>query len=107
MVVPASHEKVWSSWSPPMVTDYRKGDPELMRRRDVLQAMIESLRDDVIAQVLQVSQPSAWHADSRTGSSLIDTLNAANNGEADNGIDVGVDDESDEEVDEEVGGVAL
>lgn len=71
MVEPPSHGKVWSNWSPPLISNFRKGDQGSDRQRDILQAIIETLRKSIVKQVLQASQPSKWHADSRTGASLL------------------------------------
>ncbi|QLI66633.1 uncharacterized protein G6M90_00g030420 [Metarhizium brunneum] len=73
MVIPESHEKVWTSWGPPAVTFFRKQNDESDRQRDILNKIIESLRTDAIYQILKCSQPPVWHPDSQTAMSDIIT----------------------------------
>jgi tRNA(Arg) A34 adenosine deaminase TadA len=72
MVIPQSHEKVWSNWSPPRLEQFAKGDGDSNIQRDVLNKIIEALRNDVVAQILKCSQPAAWHADSVAGLTALD-----------------------------------
>jgi hypothetical protein len=73
MVIPQSHEKAWSNWSPPRLETLVKDDVESSTQRDVLNKITEALRNDVVAQVLRCSQPAAWHADSVTGLTALGT----------------------------------
>lgn len=74
MVIPQSHEKVWSNWSPPRLDSFAKGDADSDIQRDVLNKIIETLRSNIVAQVLKCSQPAAWHADSVTGLTALGTF---------------------------------
>jgi hypothetical protein len=67
MVVPSSHCKVWTSWSPPYVPQFTKKDPESRLQRKLLSQVTEDLREQIIRQVLERSRSSRWHPDSRTG----------------------------------------
>ncbi|KAK2590965.1 hypothetical protein QQS21_011344 [Conoideocrella luteorostrata] len=73
MVIPGSHEKIWSSWGPPAIAVFRKHDDESDRQRDILNKMIAFLRNDAIVQTLKCSRPPAWHPDSQTALSDIVT----------------------------------
>lgn len=67
MVVPSSHCKVWTSWSPPYVPQFTKKDPESRLQRKLLSQVTKDLREQIIRQVLERSRSSRWHPDSRTG----------------------------------------
>lgn len=67
MVVPASHCKIWTGWSPPHVQHFTKDDPEARLQRKLLSHVTQDLRGQIIRQVLERSRPSGWHPDSRTG----------------------------------------
>ncbi|GKZ26025.1 hypothetical protein AbraIFM66951_003203 [Aspergillus brasiliensis] len=66
MVVPESHRKVWVNWSPQLVKDSTKGDPEYDLQLKVLNEMTNELRRAVIAQIFDQSSSSPWHPDSQT-----------------------------------------
>lgn len=67
MVVPSSHCKIWTSWSPPYVQKFTKDDPDAMLQRKLLSQVTQDLREQIIRQVLERSRSSRWHPDSRTG----------------------------------------
>lgn len=67
MVVPASHRKVWTRWSPPLVENFGKNDVATWQQKQILNKITQELRDLVITQVLERSQSICWHPDSRTG----------------------------------------
>ncbi|KAL2871437.1 nucleic acid/nucleotide deaminase domain-containing protein [Aspergillus lucknowensis] len=66
MVVPSSHRKLWSTWSPPLLTAFRKEDTETQLQKRLLSSMCQDLRAQIILQVLQRGRSSHWHPDSRT-----------------------------------------
>lgn len=66
MVVPESHRKVWVNWSPQLVKNSTRGDPEYDLQVKVLNEMTNELRRAVIAQIFDQSSPSPWHPDSQT-----------------------------------------
>ncbi|KAL5335764.1 hypothetical protein BJX70DRAFT_309516 [Aspergillus crustosus] len=67
MVVPSSHQKVWTAWSPPFLPAFVKGDSATQVQKRILSSISQDLRVQIIQQVLQRSRPSRWHPDSRTG----------------------------------------
>lgn len=67
MVVPSSHCKIWTAWSPPYVQKFTKHDPDAMLQRKLLSQVTQDLREQIIRQVLERSRSSRWHPDSRTG----------------------------------------
>ncbi|KAK5994461.1 hypothetical protein PT974_04936 [Cladobotryum mycophilum] len=67
MVIPESHQKVWISWGPPLVVEFKAGDVESNRQRDLMIRITDSIREDAIAQILRSSRPPPWHPDSQTG----------------------------------------
>ncbi|PWY90894.1 hypothetical protein BO70DRAFT_307279 [Aspergillus heteromorphus CBS 117.55] len=66
MVVPESHRKVWVNWSPQLVKDPTKGNPEYDLQVKVLNEMTTEIRRAVIAQIFGQSSSSPWHPDSQT-----------------------------------------
>ncbi|RAK76571.1 nucleic acid/nucleotide deaminase domain-containing protein [Aspergillus fijiensis CBS 313.89] len=66
MVPPDCHHKVWANWSPPLVNNPTKGDPEYDLQVKVLNEMTSDIRRDVIADILGHSSSSPWHPDSLT-----------------------------------------
>ncbi|CAG8153676.1 unnamed protein product, partial [Penicillium salamii] len=66
MVLPPSHRKVWTRWSPPAVKAFNKGDAATREQIQIMSKITQDLRDQIIDQVLQRSQASRWHADSIT-----------------------------------------
>ncbi|PLN83962.1 hypothetical protein BDW42DRAFT_199946 [Aspergillus taichungensis] len=66
MVVPASHNKVWTNWSPPLVEPFVKSDPESKQQLEILNKMTADIRSRAIAQILKQSPASHWHPDSLT-----------------------------------------
>lgn len=67
MLGPASHRKVWTRWSPPLVENFGKNDVATWQQKQILNKITQELRDLVITQVLERSQSICWHPDSRTG----------------------------------------
>ncbi|OJK01294.1 hypothetical protein ASPACDRAFT_1879878 [Aspergillus aculeatus ATCC 16872] len=66
MVSPDCHRKVWVNWSPQLVKNPVKGDPEYDLQVKVLNEMTSEIRRDVIADILGHSSSSPWHPDSQT-----------------------------------------
>lgn len=66
MVIPSSHQKVWTAWSPPILSAYVKGDLATQLQKRVLSSMSRDLRVHIIQQVMQRSRSNRWHPDSRT-----------------------------------------
>ncbi|KAL4993355.1 hypothetical protein BDV10DRAFT_198411 [Aspergillus recurvatus] len=66
MVLPSSHQKIWTAWSPPFLPGFAKGDTATQLQKRVLSSMTQDLRVQIIQQVLQRSRSSRWHPDSRT-----------------------------------------
>lgn len=67
IVIPASHKKVWTKWSPPRVEYGARLSDQAIEQRKILSKITEYLREEIINQVLQRSKHSHWHPDSRTG----------------------------------------
>lgn len=66
MVLPSSHRKVWTRWSPPVVKTFTKNDMTAREQKQIMSKITQELRDQIIDQVLRRSQASRWHPDSRT-----------------------------------------
>ncbi|KAJ5788525.1 hypothetical protein N7457_003515 [Penicillium paradoxum] len=66
MVVPSSHRKVWTKWSPPLVKTFAKDDMVAREQTEIMNKIIQELRGQIIDQVLRRSQASRWHPDSKT-----------------------------------------
>ncbi|EAA62201.1 hypothetical protein AN5251.2 [Aspergillus nidulans FGSC A4] len=66
MVVPASHQNVYTSWSPPLLPRFAKGDKDTQLQKQVLSYMAQDMREQIIQQVLQRSRSMIRHPDSRT-----------------------------------------
>ncbi|KAI2866544.1 hypothetical protein CBS63078_10774 [Aspergillus niger] len=66
IIVPESHSKVWVNWSPQLVTNPTRRDPDYDLQVKVLNEMTNELRRAVIAQIFDQSSPSPWHPDSQT-----------------------------------------
>lgn len=74
-VIPASHKKVWTKWSPPKVEYGATLGDQAIQQRKILSKITEDLREEIINQVLQRSKHSHWHPDSRTGITDPHTVN--------------------------------
>ncbi|OAA34644.1 hypothetical protein BBO_09090 [Beauveria brongniartii RCEF 3172] len=74
MVVPESHEKVYLNWGPPMIENFRKGDPASNLQRDMMIKITQAVRDEALAQIWGRSQPPGWHADTTTGLATLPPL---------------------------------
>lgn len=66
MVLPPSHRKVWTKWSPPLLKKFDKDEFATCQQNQILIKMSHDLRERVKSQVLQRSRPNRWHPDSRT-----------------------------------------
>ncbi|KAJ5535385.1 hypothetical protein N7527_001639 [Penicillium freii] len=66
MVVPSSHCKVWTRWSPPLVKEFTKNSTAAREQKQIMSKITQALRDQIIDQVLRRTQMSQWHPDSRT-----------------------------------------
>ncbi|KAJ5557706.1 hypothetical protein N7513_003292 [Penicillium frequentans] len=82
MIVPESHRNIWANWGPPIVENYSKWTPAGRRQLDILNSMIQELREMIIREALGQSRAGNWHPDSMTGITEIyhyDQLNNFNN----------------------------
>lgn len=66
MVLPSSHRKVWTRWSPPALKAFIKNDMATREQIQIMSKITQELRDQIIDQVLRRSQASRWHPDSMT-----------------------------------------
>ncbi|KAI0110661.1 hypothetical protein F4776DRAFT_362689 [Hypoxylon sp. NC0597] len=64
-VVPESHQKIYLNWGVP---DLPSGvrDPGYNPQRDLMNKMVERIRQDALEQIKQKAGPLKWHADSLT-----------------------------------------
>jgi hypothetical protein len=78
MVVPSSHCKVWTKWSPPLVKEFTKNSTAAREQKQIMSKITQDLRDQIIDQVLRRTQLSQWHPDSRTCVTEIRPLDSSN-----------------------------
>jgi len=64
-VEPQSHKKIYLKWGPPLLT-YAFRDKGFVHQRDILNKMVEDLRNDLIEQIQEKRGPHKWHPDSHT-----------------------------------------
>jgi hypothetical protein len=122
MVLPSSHRKVWTRWSPPLVEAFAKNDVAAREQKQIMSKITQDLREQVINQVLRRSQASRWHPDSKTCiteiHSLSDFMSLEEQDVCENASSTSVADSSnssetetevglDQEVDSEDGGVCI
>ena len=67
MVIPDSHQNVWTNWGPPLVEDFSKFHEAGRRQLDILNNMIHEIRELVISQALGQSSVGNKYPDSSTG----------------------------------------
>ncbi len=67
MVTPESHGKAYLNWSPPLVQGFHKDDARSRQQRDLMIKITQTVRDELISQLLSGNQPPGWHPDSTTG----------------------------------------
>ncbi|EEA19952.1 hypothetical protein TMatcc_010096 [Talaromyces marneffei ATCC 18224] len=67
IVVPSSHRKVWTNWSPPRIEDFAAKEDMVIQQRQIMSKITHDVREQVIDQVLQRTSQIPWHPDSRTG----------------------------------------
>ena len=67
MVIPDSHQNVWTNWGPPLVEKFSKSHETGKRQLDILNNMIDDLRKRVISQALEQSSVGNQYPDSSTG----------------------------------------
>ncbi|KAJ5664614.1 hypothetical protein N7462_011427 [Penicillium macrosclerotiorum] len=67
VVVPQSHQNIWTNWSPPYVSDFSKSNSAAKEQLDILNKMVDRLRELAISQILGKSSAVNKHPDSRTG----------------------------------------
>ncbi|KAI1798779.1 hypothetical protein F4811DRAFT_162683 [Daldinia bambusicola] len=65
-VEPESHQKIYLNWGVPELTNGSK-DPGYIAQRDLMNKMLETIRKDALAQIIQKAGPLKWHPDSLTG----------------------------------------
>ncbi|OTB13680.1 hypothetical protein K445DRAFT_34222, partial [Daldinia sp. EC12] len=65
-VQPESHQKIYLNWGVPELADGSK-DPGYITQRDLMNKMLETIRKDALAQIIQKAGPLKWHPDSLTG----------------------------------------
>lgn len=76
-MIPESHQKIYVNWRPPLISNFRKDDVFSNRQRDLMQKMIEAVREDVADEAAGRTVSPRWHADSTTGMSSSVSLGAA------------------------------
>lgn len=67
VVLLESHQNIWTNWSPPCVSNFSKSNPAAKEQLDVLNKMVDRLRELTINQILGKSSALNNHPDSRTG----------------------------------------
>ena len=67
MVIPDSHQNVWTNWGPPLVEKFSKSHEAGKRQLDILNNMIHDLRNMVISQALGQSSVGNRYPDSCSG----------------------------------------
>jgi hypothetical protein len=65
---PACHKKVYLNWKPPSLF-YATGDEEIVQQRDVMNELIDEVRNPMVDRVLR-QRSIAWHSNSSTGITL-------------------------------------
>ncbi|KAK6954732.1 hypothetical protein Daesc_004701 [Daldinia eschscholtzii] len=65
-VQPESHQKIYLNWGVPELANGSK-DPGYIAQRDLMNKMLETIRKDALAQIIQKAGPLKWHPDSLTG----------------------------------------
>jgi hypothetical protein len=78
MVVPSSHFKVWTRWSPPLVKDFIKNSTVAREQKQIMIKITQAVRDQITDQVLRRTQASQWHPDSKTCVTEIRPLGSSN-----------------------------
>ncbi|KAK8031291.1 hypothetical protein PG990_001025 [Apiospora arundinis] len=66
-VEPRSHQKIWPSWSPPLIPDIRSDEKKYRHQLHILNTMIESIRKEALAQIEQRVMSKDNQQDSTTG----------------------------------------
>lgn len=66
MVVPESHRNVWTNWGPPLVENFSKFQGAGRQQLDILNSMVQEVRDLVISQALGQSSVGHRRPDSKT-----------------------------------------
>jgi len=64
-VVPACHNNLWLKWKAPDIHNQNKTQ-QIKDREIILQKMVERIRTDVLAQIIQRRGPGSWRPDSLT-----------------------------------------
>lgn len=65
-MVYASHPKIWTKWSPPLVQHFDKNHPAARQQKTILSKMTQDLRDQMVTNILQRLPPNRWHPNSAT-----------------------------------------
>ena len=65
-VEPRSHEKVYSTWSPPNIPQGTQ-DPGYIPQRNIINYMLDAIRAEALSQIERMADPHKWHPDSLTG----------------------------------------
>jgi hypothetical protein len=65
-VEPSTHRKIWLKWGPPASTCNPEGQSG-KQQREILNKMIEAIRNDVLQDLDDRERSQRWHADSHTG----------------------------------------
>ncbi|KAI1651993.1 uncharacterized protein F4817DRAFT_324240 [Daldinia loculata] len=65
-VEPDSHQKIYLNWGVPALPEGSKS-PSYNMQRDLMNKMLETIRKDALAQIIQKAGPLKWHPDSLTG----------------------------------------
>lgn len=64
-VEPESHQKVYLNWGVPGLPDGAK-DQGYIAQRNLMNKMVETFREEALAQIVRQAKPPRWHADSHT-----------------------------------------
>ncbi|KAF3056492.1 hypothetical protein GL218_06616 [Daldinia childiae] len=65
-VEPVSHQKIYLNWGVPALPEGSRS-PGYNMQRDLMNKMLETIRKDALAQIIQKAGPLTWHPDSLTG----------------------------------------
>lgn len=61
-----SHQNIWLNWGPPLLAE-GAADERYLHQRNILNSMLETIRDDALDQISQKAAAPLSHLDSTTG----------------------------------------
>lgn len=65
-VVPESHQNIYPNWGVPALPSGAE-DPGYKEQRNLMNKMLQTIKQDALSQIRRKAGPLRWHADSRTG----------------------------------------